>query len=398
MLIRAKCVSRKFKKIPQPLPLSKLCRHIIIFTALFLSESALAQSKTESSEIKIGRGKRTIQRQLCQVPVTGEGLAEGDLAEVIDKSNSRVAVVKLERLKPKGRLVATVIVGEDKCSSLRGLAVRTLSSEGSASSSGGSGGADIGRSLLFVSPRFQVSQTALPGMALNKFLSPGYSQRGFGFNGVGVFPRNSIVTGPLKLNFKSEIRWSQATTSPLIDLVRDGKVIGTQGISTQNLNLRVGAKINYLNSQAWTGAGLVLLDKFQTSSKLASIPGVEGSDQVFQVIRDVSGSGLGLFGEQGFIINNSAIMSVGGGFGLGSKISTPIVEDGEATNTSDLAKVEGLPLYLEARVTVPFLKWIFVEMSVDYKRFAFSLPLINEGISKAQYDAVSFSTGVGFRY
>jgi len=91
-------------------------------------------------------------------------------------------------------------------------------------------------------------------------------------------------------------------------------------------------------------------------------------------------------------------MSVGGGFGIASKISTPIVEDGDATNTSDLGKVEGLPLFLEARVTVPFLRWIFIEVSVDYKRFAFSLPLINEGTTKAQYDAVSFATGVGFRY
>lgn len=398
MLIRENYASRKFKDITQTLSLLKLCRVVILFPALFIPEIALSQTKTEPSENKIGRGKRTVQRQLCQVPIIGTGFIEGDLAEVIDKSNSRVAVVKIERLKPKGRLVATVIVGEDKCSSLRGLAIKTIPLEGSAESSGSSGGADIGRSILFVSPRFQVSQTALPGMALNKFLSPGYSQRGFGFNGVGVFPRSPITAGPLKLNFKSEIRWSQAATSPLIDLVRDGKVIGTQGISTQNLKLRVGARMNYLDSQAWTGAGLVLLDKFQTTSKLASIPGVEGSDQVFQVIRDVSGSGLGLFGEQGFIINNSAIMSVGGGFGLGSKITTPIVEDGEATNTRDVVNLEGLPLYLEARLTVPFLKWIFFEVSVDYKRFAFSLPLINEGISKAQFDAVSFETGVGFRY
>jgi hypothetical protein len=300
----------------------------------------------------------------------------------------------MEKLK-NGRLVALVLTGEDKCSTLRGMAIKSFSTSGTTSNRAES---STGQSMLLVAPRYQVSQNALPGLALNKFLTPGYTQKGIEFAGLGIFPRSPIAVGPLKMNFKAEAHFSNLNSSPVIDLVRDGKVIGTQNISTQTLQLRGGGRVNYMNSQAWTGAGLVLVDSFQTKSTLSASPNATAENPVFQVIRDVRSNGLGIFGEQGFIINDSAIISVGGSIGLATKVSSPIVEDGDSTNTNEALTLNSPPVYLEARLVVPFMKWAFAEIGVDYRKFSLTVPLINDSVSKAQVDVSRVSAGIGFRY
>lgn len=376
-----------------PLIVRMICS-LFYFSLFFAGQLALAQTADNKNAVKVGKGKRMIQRKLCQVPINGSGFSEGDLAEVVDNSGSRIAVVKIERLK-RDKLIATVITGEDKCSSLRGLAIKSFTPDGN-----GSGSADVSseQTMLLIAPRYQVAQTALPGLALNKFLTPGYTQKGLEFSGLGIFPRTPIPTGPLKINFKAEGRFSNLNTSPVLDLVRDGKILGTQNIATQAITLRGGGRINYLASRAWTGAGLVLVDSYQSKSTLTAGPNAGTENPVFPVVRDLKVSGFGIYGEQGFILNNSAIVALGFGLGLGTKVSTPIVEDGDATNTAEELKLDSPPVYLEARLAVPFIKWIFAEVSIDYRKLSLTVPLINNGVSKAQFDLSRISAGVGFRY
>ncbi|MFZ9521374.1 MAG: hypothetical protein ACO3A4_12950 [Silvanigrellaceae bacterium] len=348
---------------------------------------------------KIGRGNRTLQKTLCQVPFSGKGLKEGELAEIVDSSNSGITVVKIESFvfKGKKRLVATVLSGDEKCTSLQGKVLRKLDGSGQMKV-GSQINSKISDSIVFIAPQFQVAQSSLPGLALNKFLSPGYTQQGIGFRGAGIFPRLPIDAGPLKINFISELAWSSLNSSPALDLVRDGKVEGSQSIATQNLNLRAGTRIHLLNSRLWTGTGIVVLDSFKSNSNLNATGTAGSPDKLFKAVRDLSGQGFGLYGEQGFVINESVVFAINGGIGLATTVKTPVVEDGEATNTEETVKLESVPLFAGARIQVPFLNWIFAEVNLDYKKLNMTLPLINNAVSKAQYDVMSFSAGVGFRY
>lgn len=371
-------------------------RNFRIFAVSIISvfpAKTFANDGDKKTQIKIGKGRKQIQRKSCQVPVNGGNLTEGELAEVLDSSNTRVAIVKMEKLK--NRLVATVISGEEQCSNLRGLSVKPLSAGGKAA--GESETADE-QPMLYLAPRYQVSQNALPGLALNKFLTPGYTQKGFQIAGVGIFPRKPIAAGPLMLNFKVEGQFSSVSSSPLIDLVRDGKVLGSQNIGTTALNLRGGGRINYLSSQAWSGAGIILLDKLASKSTLTASGTPDPANPVFQVIRDISSSGFGIYAEQGFIINNSAIVMLSGNLGFGTKVTTPVVEDGDATNTGETLTVASPPVALDAKLVVPFVKWVFAEVAVDYRKFSVTVPLINNSVSKAQIDVTRVSAGVGIRY
>lgn len=379
---------------------------ISVAVSLFALSTSLTANSAEAQSAnavlpsaKVGKGNRTFQRNLCQVTISGKGLTEGDLAEVIDASSTRMAVVKIEPFvfKGKKRLVATVLSGEEKCKDLQGKELRKL--DGSAQPQLSAGVVSkITDSVVFVAPQFQVSQSSLPGFALNKFLSPGYTQQGIGFRGTGIFPRTPIEAGPLKINFNSDIVWSSLNSSPSLDLVRDGKVEGSQSISTQLLNLRAGARVHMLSSKIWTGAGVIVFDSFKSNSNLNATGTASSPDKLFKAVRDISGQGFGLYGEQGFVINDSAIFAVNGGIGLATSVKTPVVEDGEATNTEEGLKVESPPLFVGAKIQVPFLTWIFAEVSLDYKKINMIVPLINNAVSKAQYDSMSFSAGVGLRY
>jgi hypothetical protein len=373
---------------------------LFALSASVTANSAEAQGATESLQAaKIGKGNRTLQRNLCQVPISGKGFKEGELAEVLDSSNTRMAVVKIEPFlfKGKKRLVATVLSGEERCKELQGKNLRKL--DGSTPTQFASGNnSKITDSIVFIAPHFQVAQSSLPGLALNKFLSPGYTQQGIGFRGSGIFPRTPMEAGPLKINFNSDIAWSSLNSSPSLDLVRDGKVEGSQSIATQNLNFRAGTRVHMLGSKLWIGAGVVVFDSFKSNSNLNATGTAGSPDKLFKAVRDISGQGFGVYGEQGFVINDSAVFAVNGGIGLATTVKTPVVEDGEATNTQEAVKVESLPLFVGARIQVPFLTWIFAEVNLDYRKINMTLPLINDSVSKAQYDVMLFSAGVGLRY
>lgn len=336
------------------------------------------------------------------VSFSSKDLREGELAEILNNEEQRIALARIERVtvtdktkKKKNILAATVISGEENCGKLTGLRLRPLTNGSSFLSASSSSSQNT---LAQLSPTFLVAQTSLPGLALNKFLSPGYSQRGYAINATGLFPRDPIPIGALKLNATSEVKWSSLSTSPSLDLVRDGKVQGSQNIATQNLNIRTGARIHYLDSRLWSGAGAILFKSLKTTSTLAAAPGEANSDKLFQVVRDISGRGFGLYAEQGVNISNAATLSFGGGIGLGTKLETPIIEDGDATNTSTTAKVESLPFFAGAKLQIPFFRWIFADVQLDYERFSLSIPLVNDSTSKAQMDVISFSAGVGVRF
>lgn len=373
---------------------------VTLFFSSHLGSEVFAQEQSDNSTQatgKIGKGTKTLQRKTCQVPFTGKGLSEGDLAEIIDNDGERVALVRLERYKkPNGRLVATVLVGEEKCSQLRGLNVRPaggLTQPGIATAIGSEK-----PSLVQVAPNFSVTQTSMPGLALNKFLSPGYTQRGFAIQVDGNYPRTPMKIGPLDVSFNSDFKWASLSTSPALDIVKDGQVAGMQSVSTQNTRLRAGARVHLFNSRIWSGAGLTLLDSFQTSSSLSSTGTTEGADKLFKVVRDLKGNSFGVYAEQGFLINNAATFSICGGLGFISSVKTPLIEDADATNTSEDVKVEGVPLYLAGKINVPFFKLAFAEVNLDLKRLSMTIPLINENVSKAQYDVMTFSAGVGIRF
>jgi hypothetical protein len=368
---------------------------IILFPRIFF-QAQLALANTDETVGKVGRGQRKIKLDTCQVPVIGKDLVEGDLAEIIDKSGQRIALVKIERMKSSAaRLVGTVLVGSEKCSQLRGLAMRAVVS----GESGGSA-ADSGKSkndILRVVPKYILAQSALPGLALNKFLTPGYTQRGYAVSGSVLLPRNPIAVGPTKFNFKTDASWTSLTTSPSIDIVKDGKIEGIQSINTQSISARAGGRIFYLDSHLWSGIGAILYDSFKSKSQVSSVNGAD-AEKILRVIRDLNGSGFGLYAEQGFIINRAAEVSISGGIGLKTSITTPIVEDGDATNASENATVQGLPLFAAASFRIPFLSLFFAEVNLDYRKYAFSVPLINNGESKAQYDNLLFAAGLGVNF
>ncbi|MEY3900725.1 MAG: hypothetical protein RL189_31 [Pseudomonadota bacterium] len=368
---------------------------LLLFPKIFFQAHA-ALANTEETVGKVGRGQRKVKFDTCQVPVIGKDLVEGDLAEIIDKSGQRVALVKIERIKSSSqRLVGTVLVGSEKCNQLRGLAMRPVVSgeSGGSATESGKGKNDI----LRVAPKYILAQSALPGLALNKFLTPGYTQRGFAVGGSVLLPREPIAVGRSKINFKTDVAWTSLTTSPSIDIVKDGKIEGIQSITTQIINARAGARIFYLDARLWSGVGAILYDSFKSKSQVSSVNGGD-AEKILRVIRDLNGSGFGLYAEQGFIINRAAEISLSGGIGLKTSITTPIVEDGDATNASETASIEGLPLFAGASFRIPFLSMLFAEVNLEYRKYAFSVPLINDGTSKAQFDNLLFAAGLGVNF
>jgi hypothetical protein len=377
-------------------PVTTLLASVIF---LFCGPTLLAYGQTPTKvqdgvSGTIGKGRKNIQRTACIVPVKIRGMNEGELAEVLDDSKNRVAVVRLERLsRPSGNLVATVIVGEEKCSSLAGFTIRPLSLEAGSTRKDSPSNES---SILHIAPQYVVYQNSLPGLALNKFLSPGYTQRGFGLRASSFFPREPAQIAKINLQGTSDIHWTSTSTSPSIDLVKDGKVLGMQKLSTQTLKIQAGARILSLNSQLSTEAGAVLYNSFFNKSAIIATGG--DSDQLFPAIRDVSGRGFGIYAEQGIIIAGTTRVAVSGGIGFGDSISTPIVEDGESTNTSEKFSIQGAPIFAGLSIYLPIQKWAFTEFNLDFNSMSLQLPLVNGQVTKAQFETLGFSAGVGFRF
>ena len=342
----------------------------------------------------IGKGRKEIEKRSCLLPIIGQGFQVGDLAEVVDQTNTRIALIRLERLSQTSAvLAARVLVGEERCKTLAGFKIMPLRSQESTTLIFGSKKKD---STFFLAPHMIVSQNNLPGMALNKFISPGYTQRGFGLRASGVFPPKPLKILRTSIQGQADLQWSSSSTSPSIDLIKDGTVLGTQKLSTTAMRIKAGARLLSLKGQLWTSAGALLTDSFETKSELGALGGA--TDKLFKSIRDVKGQGFGLFIEQGAIINGSARFSLHAGFNISQSAETPIVEDGEATNTSEKFKISSTPVIVGATFMVPILDWMYAEINLDYKSISMELPLVNSKVTKAQMETLSFATSLGLRF
>ncbi|MEY4066238.1 MAG: hypothetical protein RIR26_2446 [Pseudomonadota bacterium] len=359
--------------------------------------SAQAQEEKDSNipSGKIGKGKREIQNKSCLVPVKVRGLNEGDLAEVVDNSNARVAVVRLERLPPQtGRLVANVLVGGENCNTLRGLNVRPLAPSGASFT--GLIKKPQPTPLMSVSVQYALAQNSIPGLAMNKFLTPIYTTRGIGLRASGSFPQEAKVISGGKYKALGDVHWATTETSPPLDLVKDGKVAGSQSLSSQNLRVRAGAQYISKDSKFWTNAGALLYDTLRTKTVLTSLTGA--SEPAFPVVRAISSKSFGVFLEQGFVMPGEARIALHGGINFGTSATTPILEDGDATNTSEKFKITGTPLLAGLHLKIPFSNFVFVEMQLDYRKVELQLPLVNEKFTKAQWENLSLATGLGVQF
>lgn len=374
----------------------------LLFLHLLFSSIGSAQTSSETlknieSVGKIGRGQKTIERKTCQVPFVGKGLSEGDLVEIINKKDERVAIARLEKFKPsEGRLVATLLVGEEKCATLQGLALRVFKNDSRTKASSDEN-EDYTKSILLIAPRFQIAQTSLPGLALNKFLTPGYLQKGLTIHADGTFPRQPLQLGSLKLNFTTEVNWSTLATAPALDVVSQGNILGLQSTTSQILDARFIPRFFFLDERLWTGTVLGF-HQIKNQSTLKSLNDENVNEQIFQVVRDVNGRFIVIAVELGFIIKKSAIVSILAGFGIKSTLKSPIIEDGDATNVTENLVSDSIPVFLGAKALIPIYQWIFSEITLDYKKFSFSIPLVNSGSSKASYELMSFAAGVGIRF
>ncbi len=373
---------------------------LALWKSLSSSSAAFAQksdakSKNANSALgKVGKGKRNIQKKTCLVPVQIRGMNEGDLAEVIDAQQNRVAVVRLVRLtRPAGRLAAQVLVGEENCSSLSGYTIRPLPS---LTTTGTQATGTSANPVASVAAQFMVIQFALPGLGLNKFLSPGYTQRGFGLRASGAFPRQPMQLGMFRLQAALAGLFSNSVTTPAIDIISNGQVLGTQRFSTTAIQLRAGARALTADSRLWTETGVILFDRISNKSSLAKSS--ESVDTLFAAIREFNGQGFGLYAEQGIVVGQNIRLSFWGGLGLGTKYKTPVLEDGDATNTSENFKTEGLPFYAGININIPVWRGAFSEINFDLSNVKLSLPLINEQQSKSQIERLSFSLGGGYRF
>jgi hypothetical protein len=189
---------------------------------------------------------------------------------------------------------------------------------------------------------------------------------------------------------------SSSATTPALDLVKEGKVIGTQKFATTALHLRAGARALTSDSRLWTEAGVVLLDKLSSKSTLAKSSA--DVDALFPVIRELNGQGFGLYVEQGLVVGDNNRLSFSGALGLGTKFKTPVLEDGDSTNTTENFTTEGLPLSAGINFSFPIWRGAFAETNFDYVNVKLALPLINEQQSKSQIEKLSFSVGVGYRF
>jgi len=378
----------------------RICLWIACITPGSLCSMASAQSgrsKKNSDTVgvgKIGSGSRNVQKKTCLVPVKIRGMNEGELAEVLDRGQNRVAIVRLVRVnRNSSRLMAQVLVGEENCSSLSGYAIRPLSSSSAASAL--ASGTQISE-VASLSGAFIVHQLSLPGLALNKFLSPGYTQRGFGLRASAAFPRQPMRFGKFNLQGSAGVVFSSSATSPALDIVKEGKVIGTQNFATTAYQFRGGARALTSDARLWTEVGLVLLDSLASKSTLAKAG--TNVDALFPAVRELNGQGFGLYAEQGLVVGQNARLSLSGALGLGTKYKTPVLEDGEATNTSENFKTEGLPIFAGINLNVPVWRGAYAELNFDYANVKLSLPLVNDQLSKSQIEKLSFSLGAGYRF
>lgn len=361
--------------------------------AIFEPEPACAQS-SGIPESQISRSKKTNGKNSCLIELVNSEFATGEFLEVIDSSGKRLGVVKAgKRSEKSGRAKALVIDGTRNCNSYKGKTVRRLGA-GQASGLNGAGG--VASKSLFIIPRYVVSQHTIPGLALNKFITPAYNQKGFGLMVAGVFPRNPLQIASLNLKTHFNASFESAKTSPALDLVRDGVVAGSQAISSTTIDARGGLRAIFTSIASWVELGAVLYESTTSKSTLQKTGQEE--TELFQAVRDLSGSSFGIYFGYGLFISNSAEVSFHSGIGLGGAYKTPLIEDGSFTNNSEELKPNGLPFFAGASVKVPLMNLMVAEIDVKFKNLPILIPLINEEMSKAQSETLSFRIGAGLQF
>lgn len=361
--------------------------------ASILPVSAKGQSSSNSNS-RVSRTKKTKLTSACIVEILNSTFETGEYLEIIDSNQRRLGTAKAGRKNSKtNRATAVVIDGSRNCNIYKGKNVRKLITENRAILGPTYSAAD---KSVFIIPQYIVTQYTVPGLALNKFISPSYNQKGFGLRVTGVLPKRPFQIA--RFNFKTHVSagFESAQTSPAIDLLRDQLVQGNQSISSTRIDARGGVRALFAPASSWAEIGAVLYES--TTSKSSLNKTAQDEAALFQAIRDVSGSTFGLYAGFGALIADSSEISIYSGIGLGGSYTTPIIEDGSFTNTSETLNTEGIPLFAEAAVKVPLLDLLFVEVNLQYKNIPLLIPLINDETSKAQSESLSFRVGAGLQF
>lgn len=371
----------------------KLGLMLALFIAFSQFEMALANF-SGSPESKISRTKKTTGKNTCLIELLNSEFAAGEYVEIVNSSGKRLGVAKASKSNKKsGRAKALVIDGTRNCDRYKGQTVRRLNA-GHASNLTGVGG--VSSKVVFIIPRYIVSQHTNPGLALNKFITPAYNQKGFGLTAAGIFPRTPFQLASLHLKTHINANFETAKTSPAIDLIKDDVVLGSQAISTTTIDVRGGLRVLFTSIASWAEVGAILYENATSKSTLKQAG--QNETVLFQAVRDISGSGFGVYFGYGFFVSNSAEVSLHSGIGLGGAYKTPLIEDGSFTNSSEKLKPNGLPIFAGASLKVPFMSLMVAEIDVKFKNLPITIPLINEETSKAQSETLSFRIGAGLQF
>jgi hypothetical protein len=365
----------------------------ICFVAIFTPQVAFAKATTDGKS-SISRTKKTKSTTSCLVEILNSKFATGDYVEIIDTNQKRLGTAKVGKKNSKtNRAAAIVIDGNTNCNIYRGKQIRALRTGAASHSASFFSATD---KIVFIIPQYIVTQNTVPGLGLNKFISPSFNQKGFGARVSGVFPKTPIRIS--NFNFKSHVSagFESSQTSPAIDLVKEQIVAGSQSISTTKIDARGGIRALFNPLSLWAELGAVLYESTNSKSKLTKISNDEAA--LFQAIRDVSGSTFGLYLGTGALIASSTELSLVAGIGLGGSYKTPIIEDGNFTNTSETMATQGIPIFADVAVKVPLIDLLFAEVNLQYKNVPLLIPLINDETSKVQSESLSFRVGMGVQF
>lgn len=353
-----------------------------------------AAAQSNSNEIaQVSRSTLPKGKSACLIEITSPDFVKGDYIEIIGNNEKRIGLAKAGRSSSKNRTTrALVIDGTKNCKIYKGkLARRVNFGENSFSSQK----TNPAQKAFFIIPQYVVTQHTVPGLALNKFISPSYNQKGFGLRVSGVFPKTPLQISSYRFKTRFSAAFEQAQTSPALDLFREGVVIGSQSIVSTLINAQGGIRSLFAGPSAWAEIGAVLYESLTSKSSLKKTSNDEA--ELFQAIRDVSGSKFGLYLALGIVMSNSAEISLHSGIGLGGKYTTPIIEDGNFTNTSSSIKTNGIPIFAGTELRIPLMEILYAEVGLEYKNTPLLIPLINDEISKAQFESLSVRVGAGLQ-
>lgn len=384
-------------KVPSVGPFRKLFSigpfaMLIALFAVGTPEQLRAQANADQT--KVARVKRSRGKDTCLILLKNSSFAAGELIEIVTSSGQRIGVAKAGRQNAKNRSAkAMVLDGTRNCKAYQGQSVRSLAEpqSGMAQSTN-----TRNENILFLAPYYVVTQYTLPGLALNKFITPAYNQKGVGISAAGVFPKTPMTLAGVALKTRIEVNFQSAKSSPPLDLVKDSVVEGTQNIATTLLDARGGLRVLFSNATSWAELGAVVFERL--SSKTTLLNSGNQESELFQAIRDVSGGGFGAYLGYGQLVGNAAELTLHSGIGFASSYTTPIIEDGNFTNTTEKLALNGLPIFAGVSIIIPLMKFMYAEVDMSYKNTPFKISLIKDEVSKAQAELLSIRTGVGLQF